>query len=93
MVDEPPSKIPEREDEPTDAWIGRELGGRYRLISLLGRGSAGYVFRAVQSPLGRIVAIKVLRPDLSPYAKQEFGRRFVREAAAFRRTGQNPARY
>ena len=81
----PPPTTSDEEGVSADRWLGRELGGRYKLLSLLGRGSAGFVFRAIQSPLGRVVAVKVLRPDLSPYAKREFGRRFIREAAVVSR--------
>ncbi len=43
---------------------GVTLADRYRLESLLGAGGMSYVYRAVQLPLGRSVAVKVLRPDL-----------------------------
>lgn len=53
------------------------LGG-HRVISLLGRGAMGYVFRGVDKNLGRAVAIKVIRPDAAsePAAR----RRFLRES-------------
>jgi len=50
----------------------------HRVISLLGRGAMGYVFRGIDKNLGRAVAIKVIRPDAAsePAAR----RRFLRES-------------
>jgi predicted Zn finger-like uncharacterized protein len=42
-----------------DRWIGRRLGN-YRLIRLLGRGSNGVVYEAIDQALDRRVAVKVL---------------------------------
>ena len=41
---------------------GALLGGRYRLIDEIGRGSVGTVFRARDEFLGREVAVKLLEP-------------------------------
>jgi serine/threonine-protein kinase len=59
---------------------GTVLGGRYRLVSLLGKGGFGAVYEGVQEGLGRRVAIKVLHPELQH--EEELVARFRREAQA-----------
>ncbi|WP_172828881.1 serine/threonine-protein kinase PknH/PknJ [Mycobacterium sp. 1164966.3] len=54
--------------------------GRYRLLSLLGEGGMGQVWRAHDTVTDRVVAIKLLPPNLSK--DQDFQRRFRREAHA-----------
>ncbi len=48
------------EKERTDPFIGRVLKETYRIEELIGAGGMGDVFRAVQLPLGRDVAVKIL---------------------------------
>jgi serine/threonine protein kinase len=59
-----------------------EMGrlGPYRILSLLGSGSMGIVFRAEDSRLKRPVALKVMRPNYA--TKEEYRQRFLREAQA-----------
>jgi serine/threonine protein kinase len=59
-----------------------EMGrlGPYRILSLLGSGSMGIVFRAEDSRLKRTVALKVMRPNYA--TKEEYRQRFLREAQA-----------
>src|SRR5579862_9447163 len=55
--------------------------GKYRLRGRLGQGGMGQVYLA-QSPGGRLVAVKLIRPDLA--GDPEFRVRFAREVATAR---------
>jgi len=54
--------------------------GRFSIVRELGRGGFGVVFLALDSVLGRQVALKVPRPEV--LVTPEFRRRFLREAEA-----------
>ncbi|WP_034090678.1 serine/threonine-protein kinase [Streptacidiphilus albus] len=60
---------------------GRTVGGRYELATLIGQGGMGQVWSAFDSRLGRRVAVKLLRPELSTAEEDgdELRRRFTRE--------------
>ena len=45
------------------AEIGRMVGGRYKLVELLGEGGFATVYRAADTQANREVAVKVLRPE------------------------------
>ncbi len=64
------------------AWLSAEAGdrrlGKFVLLEQLGVGSFGYVFRARDAELGRIVAIKI--PRAGSLATAEDAARFMREA-------------
>jgi serine/threonine-protein kinase len=69
--------------ESTDDWIpapGTLLAGRYQVEGLIGSGGMAAVLAAIQTDLGRRVAIKLLPPRA---AKSALGvERFIREARA-----------
>src|SRR6187200_995154 len=54
--------------------------GPYELLSLIGAGGMGEVYRARDTRLDRSVAVKVLAPELA--ADPDFRARFAREAKA-----------
>ena len=61
-----------------DPLIGAVVGDRYRVVSRIGVGGMGAVYRAEHTMMRRDLAIKVLLPELG--GKEEFARRFEREA-------------
>ncbi|MCA9690256.1 MAG: protein kinase [Myxococcales bacterium] len=66
---------------------GTVVAERYRVVAPLGAGGMGNVYRAVQEPLGREVALKVIRAeDHEPAARERFHGE-VRSMAAVRHPG------
>lgn len=81
MVERPtvkPQRLIEREETKADPWIGRQIAGRYRILSALGEGGMGRIFLAEHLTLGRKVALKVLVAEMAGNAAIE--KRFDREA-------------
>jgi serine/threonine protein kinase len=54
-----------------------------RIVERVGKGAMGAVYRAVEEETGKMVAVKVLAPELA--ARQDFIARFEREATALAR--------
>ncbi len=70
---------------PSGEITGRVIGGRYRLEARLAAGGMGEVYRATHLELGRTLALKLMRPELS--LDPSFVERFRREAMTASRLG------
>ncbi len=70
-------------DSRKDPMIGTIIADKYIIIALINEGGMGAVYRALQTPIGREVALKVLRAELRE--SEQGGDRFVREAKAVAR--------
>ncbi|HYV45772.1 MAG TPA: TonB family protein [Myxococcaceae bacterium] len=65
-----------------DPLCGRVLNGRFSILEPIGSGGMGKVYKAIQAPLDRMVAIKVLHPQFSSNNRDPgFVKRFVLEAS------------
>jgi serine/threonine protein kinase len=66
-----------------DPLIGKKLAGRYEIVSVLGRGGMGVVYKAHQTDVDRFVAIKTLH--ISKIADSHVIQKFRSEAQAVSR--------
>jgi eukaryotic-like serine/threonine-protein kinase len=72
---DPPQTETTKMSQP-DHLIGKLLNGRYRLMEVIDRGGMGKILRAIQEPIEREVAVKIMK---APEDKQA-ERRFLLEA-------------
>ena len=80
------SRITSQSDAPAEktsppSWVGKRVG-RFRLVSLLGTGAMGRVFRAEDTLLHRQVALKVLPKVLKRGGRTIAVDRLIHEARA-----------
>ena len=72
---------PSPEQDVVDPLWHRVLNERFTLLEPIGSGGMGKVYKAVQSPLDRIVAIKILNPNYANARDPAFRQRFFLEAS------------
>ena len=69
--------------DEADPWLGRIVDRRYRVLSRIGAGGMGLVYRVEHIQLGKVAAMKVLHADTA--RDSEAVRRFRTEAQAVSR--------
>ncbi|MCK6475055.1 MAG: protein kinase [Planctomycetes bacterium] len=74
-----PTPLPIESQRPVRVAVPKVLGG-FELLELIGKGAMGRVYRARQTAMDRIVALKVLSPGVAE--DKLFAERFQREARA-----------
>ncbi len=72
-------------DTLSGPWVDRVVDGRYRLLEKLGEGGMGAVYKVEHVRMGKVLALKVLRPDLA--IDKRMKARFQQEARVVSRLG------
>ena len=70
-------------DDPTAYAVGTTIRNKYRILSKVGKGGMGHVYKALHLLFNEVRALKVMDPALSQ--REDFVRRFLREAFVARR--------
>ena len=70
--------VREYKKRPKDRYLGTCLAGKYSLTGILGMGGMSTVYRGIQEPVGRPVAVKVVSPEIDD--RNAIRERFQREA-------------
>ena len=63
-----------------DPLVGKVFDGRYEILARIGEGGMGVVYKARQVSIDRVIAIKVLNPQMA--SDQQWVQRFSNEAKA-----------
>src|SRR6266478_793881 len=71
------TRVPAPALPPGEFSPGTVLGDRYEILALLGQGGMGAVYKARDTELDRLVALKIIRPELT--TNPEILRRFKQE--------------
>jgi tetratricopeptide (TPR) repeat protein/tRNA A-37 threonylcarbamoyl transferase component Bud32 len=81
VVSTPPGPADPRVDQTGPLDVGQQFSPRYLIVRLLGIGGMGAVYQAWDADLGVMVALKVIRPEVTrdPTAAREIERRFKQE--------------
>jgi len=69
------------EPADVDPLLQRVLNERFTILEPIGAGGMGKVYKAIQSPLDRVVALKVLNPNYANGQDPGFRQRFFLEAS------------
>ena len=63
-----------------DPFLGKVIDGRYEIQARIGEGGMGVVYKARQTSIDRLIAIKMLNPQMA--GDQQWVQRFYNEAKA-----------